>query len=599
MWRPRKRTDGEPSHGVELGPTATLPEGFGRYLVARHGVGERWQGAARSDDTSSTRPPRQQSAWGDTPTRVIPVYDEPGGPKRMLVEDNVIDAVEIPMPLFNWADQGSPTVLRVINGEPGHDWVQVQAPTRPHNQSVWVRTSDFDWAQTSMRIEINLDLPGTLTLYDGDDLLLDTTIVQGRASRRTPTHVTYLQSGALTSVNRTSVAYGHAMLRMASFSEELGTFGGGGSPENFLHGTNHPELMGSQVSSGEIRLADQELMALIDLAHPGVPIIIYGGPNGGPNRQSVLNQMMAPAKTTRLDLNAAGSTATSRSHPQLWITCDEPTRVCLNPEPSQPPVFRYAVAKDLDSEFQIPVFDEPGAWDQPRTLIDVNEIDGIEQPEPLFAVGVFGEPLVLRVLAELDGWLKVQVPVRPNQSHTWVRASEFEVFATDVFVEIALAASPMSDAGELLVYRGPDLVLRQPTASGRESRPTPTGTGWIWAIIDGERLGPAYGPWLAPVGLMSEALGTFGGGGQPSISIHGTNQAETIGQQLSSGGFRISDAGLNEIVALEGILGAPVFIHDSIPYLTYDEALLLAAPTTPARTAPFDVHAEPLIDVFT
>jgi hypothetical protein len=54
----------------------------------------------------------------------------------------------------------------VIAGGPDDDWLIVQAPTRRHNQFVWVPSNNFDFGYTSIRIEIDLADGGCLTLFD-------------------------------------------------------------------------------------------------------------------------------------------------------------------------------------------------------------------------------------------------------------------------------------------------------------------------------------------------------------------------------------------------------------------------------------------------
>jgi len=83
-----------------------------------------------------------------------------------------------------------------------------------------------------MRIEIDLAEGGGLAVLDGDEVLLRSGIVHGRDSRPTPTHLTYIEGGLRNEPVRVSPAYGSAILRMASFSEVLGTFGGA-IPSNF------------------------------------------------------------------------------------------------------------------------------------------------------------------------------------------------------------------------------------------------------------------------------------------------------------------------------------------------------------------------------
>ena len=567
-------------------PSATadpVPAPLGRFLVAKPGAGRPWQGNGPA-------------------TLVLPVYDTPGGDPRTLLEVNAIDGIATPLPIFNWSDLGSPTVLRVVEGRPGDEWVKVQAPTRPHDTTVWVEAADFDWGETDLRIEIDLAGPGRLVVVDGENEVMSATIVQGRDGRETPTHVTYVEAGLLGEVWNRSPAYGHAVLMIASFSEQLGTFGGGGSPQNFIHGTNVPDVLGQRVSSGEIRLSDPDIERLIDLVHPGVPVLLFDSSGARAGREVILARSLTAAETTVFALNAPVSQTASRQHPQLWRTCDEPVLVCANGEadvvPPAPAVFRYAIANDLDSPYQIPVFDEAGAWFEPRTLLDINAIDGTRVPNPLFPRTVFGNPLVLRVLDVREGFLKVQVPTRPNHSHAWVRASEFDLVEPTVFLEISVAPTgPAFDeqAGELLLYDGDELLVRSKIVSGRESRPTALGSGWVTQIVDGPSLGPAYGEWVVGLGLFSEALGTFGGGSVYTVAVHGTNQPDLIGQRVSSGTLRLPAEALSSLAATEGLIGAATFVHDQPAYLDFEQAIDSVPLTQPAETVPFDPEAEQLI----
>ena len=262
----------------------------------------------------------------------IPVYDVPFGAPRSLVDDNWIDGVRsVPVRLVNPVDDDGVLVMRVVAGVPGDDWILVQAPTRPHNQHVWVRGGDFAFGFTTKRIEIDLAGEGELLVFDEDDVLLRSPIVQGRDSRPTPTHVTYVQRGV--PAKDVSPAYGEAILAMASFSEVLGTFGGGGLPSNFIHGTNAPELMGHRVSSGEIRVPSEQLLALIELVTPGTPVLMYdSSASGRMTRSQILNQPMSPAPTINfLDGAAGGQDAMTGIGPELWRRCETGEQlVCRN-----------------------------------------------------------------------------------------------------------------------------------------------------------------------------------------------------------------------------------------------------------------------------
>jgi len=205
---------------------------------------------------------------------VLPVYDEPGCERRMLIYRNDIDNVDIGYPLVNPTVFGQPLVLRVIQGAPGDEWLRVQAPVRPHGQSVWVRADGLELSATTKRIEVDLAEIPQLTLYDGDGELVESLAVTGRGARPTLLHDTYIDQifrGATL-----SPAYGTYIFTMASYSEVLGTFGGAGLPGQSIYGTNQPELIGQRVSSGGIRVPNEVIEEMFE--QPGMlgaNVLIY------------------------------------------------------------------------------------------------------------------------------------------------------------------------------------------------------------------------------------------------------------------------------------------------------------------------------------
>ena len=236
----------------------------------------------------------------------------------------------------------------------------------------------------------------------------------------------------------------------------------------------------------------------------------------------------------------------------------------------------YATAKPgaglavPDSETRmIPVFSEPGGT--PRTLMYRNDIDAMTTPYPLVNPTVFRQPLVLRVLDRSDDgeWLEVQAPVRPHRTSIWVRADDFDLSQSQLRVEIdlntSLDADPIWGAGRLRFWDQNRLVLESPIVSGRDSRPTTLHDTYVEQVVPGASLSPAYGTWLASLASYSDALGTFGGGGGvPGQTLHGTNAPELVGQLVSSGGIRVPNDVINDLIEYPGgLVGARVTIFDS------------------------------------
>lgn len=559
--RPASPTPASPTP-VALTPAPTLglpdsdaarslePAPLGTYAVAREGAGI----------------PRPAGA-GQQARLEIPVYETPFGPPRTLLDVNEIDGVSQPVSLTNWADGEGALVLRVIAGGLDDDWLMVQAPSRPNERYVWVRGNDFDLGFTNQRIEIDLAGPGSLTLFDGTTALIETEIVQGRDSRPTPTHLTFIERGVRAS--SISPAYGTAILAMASFSEVLGTFGGGGMPSNFLHGTNQPDLMGQRVSSGEIRVTNEILDEIIEMIVPGTPVLMFNSALAVADKTAILERTPALASTVGF---AEGSPAamdiTASTTPQLWRRCtpaSSDAALCrTGPEQNAQGRYAYITARPdagrFDDEIErnvIDVYDVPDG--EPRTLVH-QAPDGWQPRVLLQNPTAFGQPLVLWPLEVTpdEQWIRVQAPVRPQRQSVWVRANDFEFGYTDYRIEIDIHGQ-----GNLSFFDGDTELISSLIVSGRASRPTPLGATYIDGVLLGEELSPAYGSYVLSMPIFNEALSTFGGW-LAKQSIHGTNQPELMGQRVASGHVRVPNEVLTFMAQQPGgLLGARVVTVDS------------------------------------
>ena len=554
---PQKGASAEPDTDLTLGLPSTEdardlePAPLGTYVVAREGAGIR-----RGDNADETPAPLE-----------IPVYDEPFGQPRVLLDSNEIDGVDLPVELTNWDRDEGALVMRVIAGGPDDDWLMVQAPTRPHNRFVWVRAGDFDLGFTNQRIEIDLAGEGELVLYDGEQALLRSPIVQGRDSRPTPVHLTFLEGG-IGGDHVPSPAYGSALLSIASFSEVLGTFGGGGMPSNFIHGTNQPGLMGQRVSSGEIRIPNDVINQLVQMSGPGTPVLLFDSSNRRPGRDEILAEQPLPATTVSfLHAKVPGLNDARLATPQLWRRCDPAERAAENELLCSMQVSHsYLVAKDGAGVVDpvvggnvIPVFDEPDG--SPRTLVFDHPAIGFPVQVPLLNPTPSGQPLVLLPIEPptSDGWVRVLAPTFPARQAVWVRTEHFDAYTSDLRIEIDIAGP-----GELRLYNGEEEILTSPIVSGRESRPTPLGVAYVDAILDGPSRSPAYGPYIVSVPLFNEQLGTFGGGMLAMQQIHGTDQPGLFGQRVASGHIRVPNDVMSALAEdPRGLIGALVITFDS------------------------------------
>lgn len=149
----------------------------------------------------------------------------------------------------------------------------------------------------------------------------------------------------------------------------------------------------------------------------------------------------------------------------------------------------------------------------------------------------------------------VQLPVRPNGSTGWVDAADVSITSHDFRIEVAL-----SDF-ELRLYKAGEVLVEAPIGVGQQDRPTPPGTYYITELLrptDAPN-GP-YGSYAYGLSGFSEVLFEFGGGpGQ--LGLHGTNQPEAIGTEVSSGCIRVRNEVIEDFVEGIGLpLGVPVEI---------------------------------------
>jgi hypothetical protein len=162
-------------------------------------------------------------------------------------------------------------------------------------------------------------------------------------------------------------------------------------------------------------------------------------------------------------------------------------------------------------------------------------------------------PLVLLVKRRRNGWLRVHLPVRPNGSLAWVRASDTRLRVNPYRVEVSLKRH------RLTVWRyGRRMVVRK-VGVGQSIAPTPTGRYFVTDLIKARDPRGLYGPYAFGLSGFSPVHTTFGtGNGQ--IGIHGTNQPEALGTDVSQGCIRIGNA---TITALARVLplGTPVDVR--------------------------------------
>ena len=207
----------------------------------------------------------------------------------------------------------------------------------------------------------------------------------------------------------------------------------------------------------------------------------------------------------------------------------------------------------------------PGASETPEApAVTIARAEGAltvrAEPDPaapvvteLPAQTSFGSSRALLVLDEEPGWVRVQLPVRPNGSTGWVPEDAVDLVAGRHRVEVDLAAR------RLTVFDGDEVVVETAVAIGAPDAPTPTGTFAVIDRLQSPEASSPYGPFALGISAHSDTFSEFAGG-DGQIGIHGTDDPASIGQPVSHGCIRVP----NDVITLLASalpLGTPVTIR--------------------------------------
>ena len=188
----------------------------------------------------------------------------------------VLDGVDVDVPpgtivgLLGPNGAGKTTLMRIVFGVLDHrgEWMQVRVSTRPNGRTAWVRAVDVRMRRVPNWIKVELGLR-RLTVFHRDEPLLTTEVAIGRSSTPTPTGSYFVDGRVL--LDPLHPAYGAGQVSISAFSEQLRSFGGGVG-QIALHGTMAPALLGQAISNGCVRMANDALVAVLDLAPTGTPV---------------------------------------------------------------------------------------------------------------------------------------------------------------------------------------------------------------------------------------------------------------------------------------------------------------------------------------
>ena len=185
----------------------------------------------------------------------VAVYDSPAGdaPARTIPSPN---------------PDGAPLVFLVDQAQPS--WLRVLLPIRPNGSTGWIRSSDVRLSRHNFHIEVQLS-EFRITVTRGAVVVLQAPI--GIAKDNTPTPGGRYYTTELLKPPSPNTVYGTYAYGLSGFSEVLESFNGGPGQLG-IHGTNDPTSIGKKVSSGCVRLHNEDIEKLAALLPLGVPVQI-------------------------------------------------------------------------------------------------------------------------------------------------------------------------------------------------------------------------------------------------------------------------------------------------------------------------------------
>ena len=164
--------------------------------------------------------------------------------------------------------------------------------------------------------------------------------------------------------------------------------------------------------------------------------------------------------------------------------------------------------------------------------------------------------IVLSVIGPFDPkalWLQVGLPQRPNGSTGWVDATTVNLTWTNLRLDIDLSERT------IVLFNSNQPVLEASVVIGSATNPTPTGQTFVTELLANPNGGDMFGPFALGLALFSPTLTEYAGG-NGRIGVHGTNQPELLGSEVSHGCLRVHNDVIREIAGRVP-LGTPVDIH--------------------------------------
>jgi lipoprotein-anchoring transpeptidase ErfK/SrfK len=148
-------------------------------------------------------------------------------------------------------------------------------------------------------------------------------------------------------------------------------------------------------------------------------------------------------------------------------------------------------------------------------------------------------------------WYRARLPILPNNSTGWIKASDLgELYTvnTHLYVDRAHLRATLTKNGKV--------IFTTRVGVGRSIWPTPRGEFYIRSKLTNFN-DPFYGPIAFGTSARSAVLTDWPGGG--FVGVHGTNQPEILPGRVSHGCIRMKNAAILQLARLMPV-GTPLTI---------------------------------------
>jgi lipoprotein-anchoring transpeptidase ErfK/SrfK len=144
-----------------------------------------------------------------------------------------------------------------------------------------------------------------------------------------------------------------------------------------------------------------------------------------------------------------------------------------------------------------------------------------------------GAPLTALVRRLRGHWAQIYLPVRPDGATGWVHIRFVKLETTAYALAVRLRTH------RLLLSISGQVVHSFAIGVGRAVTPTPIGTYFVTELLKQRDPGGLYGPYAFGLSAYSGVFKHFGRGGDGQIGIHGTNEPQLVGRNVSHGCIRL------------------------------------------------------------